>query len=132
MLLNLVVCDKDWSSSVADINNYIDNPTSFYSHLANLKLLHKTFPNIPITMPILDNITADDCRVKFITQVCMREYPTKQTAVTRDWIPTLVGTGDGGWLLFFEDEELLNSTEYFFGITRIDEKQLTTYSYKDS
>ncbi len=85
-----------------------------------------------MTMPVLDNITADDSRVKFITQVCMREYPTKQTMVTRDWIPTLVGTGDGGWLLFFEDEELLNSTEYLFGITRIDEKQLTTYLNKDN
>ena len=124
MKLSLTVCPFN---NGADISNYIVKPTSLNDHMANLKLLKKTFPRTPFTMPVLDNITVKDDRVLFMTQVCMREYPTEEAIIERDWIPTLVGTGDGGWLLFFEDEELLNSTEYFFGIDRIDEKLLTTY-----
>ena len=124
MKLSLNICPLECCPTNPNITKYIENPKSLCDHLDDLVVLKQLFPNTPMTMPVLDNITVDDIRVKFITQVCMREYRIKQTTVTRDWIPTLVGTGDGGWLLFFEDEELLNSTEYLFGITRIDEKQL--------
>lgn len=123
MKLSLTICPFECLPEVPLISEYIVNPTTLNDHVANFNLLKHTFPKTPFTIPILNDITIKDERVKFMSQVCMREYPTEPTVIERDWIPTVVGTGDGGWLLFFEDDDLLNSAEYFFGIEMVLDEQ---------
>ncbi len=112
-----------------NIVNYRANPSNFKEQLENLKHLKATFPKIGRSMPIMDTVEVYNQTINtvFLPQVCMYNYPSKITQINAaEWIVALVGTGDGGWVMFFEDDKLMKewNVNHLFGAELVNQNDV--------